>query len=84
MTLAGRKLADIEIEAIIETLDMVGGNRTAAAVQLGISVRTIRNKLRKCRDMGLLPQSLDIGADRRASSAAADLRTASQPVQGRL
>ncbi|RDV04015.1 helix-turn-helix domain-containing protein [Undibacter mobilis] len=84
MTLAGRKLADIEMSAIIETLDLVGGNRTAAAVQLGISVRTIRNKLRKCRALGLLPQSLDVGADRRAGRTETELRTASHPAPQRL
>ena len=63
MTLAGRTLKDIELLAILETLDLVGGNRTAAARQLGISVRTIRNKIREIRELGMVPQSSSLGAE---------------------
>ncbi len=38
-------LADMEREAILLTLAREGGNRTATADKLGISVRTLRNKL---------------------------------------
>jgi transcriptional regulator with GAF, ATPase, and Fis domain len=41
----GRSLADVERELILETLVSCGGNRTNAADILGISVRTLRNKL---------------------------------------
>ncbi len=41
----GRKLADVERDLIIATLARCGGNRTWAADILGISVRTLRNKL---------------------------------------
>lgn len=39
-------LADLEERHILTTLDACGGNRTRAALQLGISIRTLRNKLR--------------------------------------
>jgi len=39
------KLKDAEKELILETLNVVRGNKTKAAKILGVSVRTIRNKL---------------------------------------
>lgn len=39
-------LADIEKEFIVETLKRCQGNRTKAAKHLGISLRTLRNKLK--------------------------------------
>ena len=47
----GRKLADVERDLIIGTLARCGGNRTWAADILGISVRTLRNKLQLYADM---------------------------------
>ena len=44
-TLVGRTLADLERELIVETLKHCLGNRTHAANILGISIRTLRNKL---------------------------------------
>lgn len=41
----GRKLDDVERDLIIGTLSRCGGNRTWAADILGISVRTLRNKM---------------------------------------
>ena len=41
----GRKLAHVERDLIIATLARCGGNRTWASDILGISVRTLRNKL---------------------------------------
>ncbi len=41
----GFTLAEIEKEIIIKTLEHCGGNRTKSAEILGISVRTLRNKL---------------------------------------
>jgi len=38
-------LEEVEKRMIIQTLERVGGNRTRAAEQLGVSVRTVRNKL---------------------------------------
>ena len=38
-------LEEMEKKLILNTLDRVNGNRTQAAQILGVSVRTIRNKL---------------------------------------
>lgn len=42
----GMTLEEIEKQTIISTLDRCGGNRTKTAFTLGISLRTLRNKLR--------------------------------------
>lgn len=52
-TLVGRTVADVERDLIIETLDHCLGNRTHAANILGISIRTLRNKLKQYSDEGL-------------------------------
>jgi DNA-binding NtrC family response regulator len=44
---------DIERHAILEALDANGGNRTAAAKQLGISLRTLQYRL---KDYGITPR----------------------------
>jgi DNA-binding NtrC family response regulator len=43
--IVGRTVADVERDLILETLKRCLGNRTRAANILGISVRTLRNKL---------------------------------------
>jgi DNA-binding NtrC family response regulator len=43
--LVGRTVEEVEKELIIDTLDYCLGNRTQAAQILGISIRTLRNKL---------------------------------------
>lgn len=45
----GVSLRDMEREVIFKTLKEVGDNRTHAARLLGISIRTLRNKLREYR-----------------------------------
>jgi two-component system, response regulator FlrC len=50
--LVGRTVADVERELILETLDHCLGNRTHAAHILGISIRTLRNKLNEYMDEG--------------------------------
>ncbi len=51
--LACRPLAEIEREAILRTLERTHGNRTRAAELLGISIRTLRNKLRQYAEAGI-------------------------------
>jgi two-component system, response regulator FlrC len=53
-SLVGRTVSDVERDLILETLDHVLGNRTHAANILGISIRTLRNKLNQYADEGLL------------------------------
>ena len=53
-TLVGRKLADVERDMIINTLEHCLGNRTHAANILGISIRTLRNKLSQYKDEGVV------------------------------
>jgi DNA-binding NtrC family response regulator len=51
--LVGRTVADVERDLIIETLQHCLGNRTHAANILGISIRTLRNKLQQYRQEGV-------------------------------
>ncbi|MES2711118.1 MAG: sigma-54 dependent transcriptional regulator [Pseudomonadota bacterium] len=51
--LVGRRMEDVERELIIETLSHCLGNRTRAAELLGISIRTLRNKLQEYRAHGV-------------------------------
>jgi len=51
---ANRPLADIEREAILATLDCTGGNKTEAARRLGVSARTLSNKMKLWRQIGLV------------------------------
>jgi DNA-binding NtrC family response regulator len=51
--LVGRKMEEVEQELIIETLSHCLGNRTRAAEILGISIRTLRNKLTEYRTAGV-------------------------------
>jgi DNA-binding NtrC family response regulator len=50
--LVGRTVADVERDLILETLKHCLGNRTHAANILGISIRTLRNKLNEYADDG--------------------------------
>ncbi len=47
---SGRTLAQIERQMILDTLRDVGGNRTAAALRLGVTTRTLQNKLKRYRE----------------------------------
>ncbi|MER2519588.1 MAG: sigma-54 dependent transcriptional regulator [Bdellovibrionales bacterium] len=51
-SLVGRTVADVERGLILDTLDHCLGNRTHAANILGISIRTLRNKLKQYSDAG--------------------------------
>lgn len=53
MSFNGGSLADMERNLIIDTLKHTMGNRTIAANILGISIRTLRNKLKQYQDEGL-------------------------------
>lgn len=53
----GRTVAEVEQDLILETLDHCLGNRTHAANILGISIRTLRNKLKLYNEQGVpVPQ----------------------------
>ena len=51
--LVGRTVADVERDLIIDTLKHTIGNRTHAAKILGISIRTLRNKLNTYVEQGV-------------------------------
>jgi DNA-binding NtrC family response regulator len=51
--LVGRTVSEVEQDLILETLQHCLGNRTHAAQILGISIRTLRNKLRLYIDQGV-------------------------------
>lgn len=52
-SLVGRTVAEVERDLILDTLDHCLGNRTHAAKILGISIRTLRNKLNEYVDAGV-------------------------------
>ena len=49
----GQTVAEVEQNLIIDTLSHCLGNRTHAATILGISIRTLRNKLKEYSDSGV-------------------------------
>ncbi len=51
--LVGRTVESVEQEMILGTLDHCLGNRTHAANILGISIRTLRNKIKQYSEQGL-------------------------------
>lgn len=61
--LIGQTVFEVERDLIIETLRACDGNRTRAAKILGISLRTLRNKINEYDAEGL-----DIPAPRRSGS----------------
>lgn len=54
VVLKGATLKEMEKRLIFETLQNVEGNRTRASEILGVSVRTIRNKLNEYKEEGLM------------------------------
>jgi DNA-binding NtrC family response regulator len=54
------RLDELEKQAIAAALRQTEGNRTKAAAALGISIRTLRNKLQEYRDAG---SPIDVGPD---------------------
>lgn len=56
--LVGLPVAEVERRLILATLRQTEGNRTHAAHVLGISIRTMRNKLREYAKHGIIiPQN---------------------------
>jgi two-component system response regulator FlrC len=53
-TFVGQTVAEVEQQLIIDTLSHCLGNRTHAANILGISIRTLRNKLKEYGDAGVM------------------------------
>jgi hypothetical protein len=51
--LVGHSIVDVERALILETLQHCLGNRTQAANVLGISIRTLRNKINKYASEGV-------------------------------
>lgn len=51
---AGMTLSQVEQKLILQTLQMTEQNRTRAAEILGISIRTLRNKINEYRQAGLV------------------------------
>ena len=52
--LANRTIADLEREAILCTLEATRGNKTEAARRLGVTARTLSNKMKLWRQLGLV------------------------------
>jgi len=57
---AVRTIAELEKQAIKNALLQTSGNRTKAADMLGISIRTLRNKLQEYREAG---DPIEVGAE---------------------
>ena len=51
-TQAGGSVKEMEMKLIFEALKSMNGNRTRAASVLGITARTLRNKIKEYRDLG--------------------------------
>jgi DNA-binding NtrC family response regulator len=66
MGLVGKTVAEVERDLIIDTLSHCLGNRTHAANILGISIRTLRNKLKQYSEEGVPvpPPAGEAGPDR--------------------
>ncbi len=62
---SGMTLAEMEKQLILKTLETTGQNRTRAAEILGISIRTLRNKLAEYRasdrDLLAIPEEVQVG-----------------------
>ena len=59
----GQTVAAVEQQLIIDTLGHCLGNRTHAANILGISIRTLRNKLKEYAEAGVAVPAPQMGAN---------------------
>jgi DNA-binding NtrC family response regulator len=50
VAIGGCSLQDVEREMICRTIEFAGGNKTKAAEMLGISLRTLYNRLERLED----------------------------------
>ena len=61
--LIGATVGEVERELVLQTLARCDGNRTRAARVLGMSVRTLRNKIRQYSASGIdVPVHIDVPA----------------------
>jgi DNA-binding NtrC family response regulator len=60
----GMSVREVERLLILETLEVTGWNRTRAAEMLGISIRTLRNKLHEYRAAGAAAGRANAGGER--------------------
>ena len=58
----GQTVAEMEQQLILDTLEHCLGNRTHAANILGISIRTLRNKLKEYTEAGVSVPAPQMGA----------------------
>ncbi len=73
--LIGHTIALVERELILQTLKRHRGNRTRAANLLGISIRSLRDKIRDYRDQGEdVPQPVSSYSKRPMEQSFAGLR----------
>ena len=80
--LVGRTVAEVERDLILETLKHCLGNRTHAANILGISIRTLRNKLNEyAADGAPIPPADGGGRDARRGVSAPSAAQAKSPAR---
>lgn len=78
LPLVGRTVAEVERDLILETLQHTLGNRTHAAIILGISIRTLRNKVAPVRQRG--PSGAGERARRRTPPSGGTLDVVAAPA----
>jgi two-component system response regulator FlrC len=59
--IVGRTVESVEQELILNTLTHCLGNKNTAAQILGISIRTLRNKLKEYEEKGFISEDLAVG-----------------------
>ena len=71
--LIGATVGEIERELVLQTLARCNGNRTRAARVLGVSVRTLRNKIRQYMAEGIdVPGASRLERNGRTGNCAVD------------